>query len=157
MLILSPVVQIPTELEKLFVVVEHDLPSRQQIEEIARGVATKLGNLPGHHLAIACATCFGAARPKFRHQARQYSTGHDLRSPRCRAGRAIAAWLAVPPQNAPSHRGSVLGAKKLLDTKHPAFKTVTAIRGKVQSYWKSLSLPYPEPGVRLIRQGTPGG
>ena len=45
-LILSPVVQIPTELEKLFVVVEHDLPSRQQIEEIARGIATESGDLP---------------------------------------------------------------------------------------------------------------
>jgi hypothetical protein len=42
--------------------------------------------------------------------------------------------------------------KKLIDTNHPAYKAVTAIRGKVQSYWKSLSLPYPEPGVRLIRQ-----
>ena len=42
--------------------------------------------------------------------------------------------------------------KKLLDVSHPAFKAVTAVRGKVQSYWKSMSLPYPEPGVRLIRQ-----
>ena len=42
--------------------------------------------------------------------------------------------------------------KKLIDTNHPAYKAVTAIRGKVQSYWKSLSLPYPEPGLRLIRQ-----
>jgi hypothetical protein len=42
--------------------------------------------------------------------------------------------------------------KKLIDTSHPAYKAVTAVRGKVQSYWKSLSLPYPEPGVRLIRQ-----
>jgi hypothetical protein len=45
-LILSPVVAIPTELEKLFVVVEHDLPSREQIEEIARGIATESGDLP---------------------------------------------------------------------------------------------------------------
>jgi hypothetical protein len=29
---------------------------------------------------------------------------------------------------------------------------VTAVRGKVIAYWKSLSLPYPEPGLRLIRQ-----
>jgi SpoVK/Ycf46/Vps4 family AAA+-type ATPase len=38
-LILSPVVQIPTELEKLLVVVEHPLPDRGQLAEIARGVA----------------------------------------------------------------------------------------------------------------------
>ena len=42
--------------------------------------------------------------------------------------------------------------KKLIDTNHPVYKAVTAVRGKVQSYWKSLSLPYPEPGLRLIRQ-----
>ena len=42
--------------------------------------------------------------------------------------------------------------KKLIDTSHPAYKAVTTVRGKVQAYWKSLSLPYPEPGVRLIRQ-----
>ena len=44
--ILSPIVQIPTELEKLFVVVEHELPGREQLEEIARGIATEEGELP---------------------------------------------------------------------------------------------------------------
>ena len=45
--ILAPVVQIPVELEKLFVVVEHDLPGREQLAQIARGiVATEQGELP---------------------------------------------------------------------------------------------------------------
>jgi hypothetical protein len=44
--VLSPLVQIPTELEKLFVVIDHELPSRQQLEEIARGIATEEGELP---------------------------------------------------------------------------------------------------------------
>ena len=44
--VLSPVVDIPVELEKLFVVVEHDLPGRDQLEEIARGIATEEGELP---------------------------------------------------------------------------------------------------------------
>jgi hypothetical protein len=49
--------------------------------------------------------------------------------------------------------GDFLSAtKKLLDTKHTAYKAVTAVRGKVVAYWKSLTLPFPEPGVRLIRQ-----
>lgn len=49
--------------------------------------------------------------------------------------------------------GAFLSAgKKLLDTKHPAFKSVTAIKGRIVSYWKSMSLPYPEPAIRLIRQ-----
>jgi len=42
--------------------------------------------------------------------------------------------------------------KRLLDTAHPAFKAVTAVRSRAVSYWKSVSLPYPEPGIRLIRQ-----
>ncbi len=42
--------------------------------------------------------------------------------------------------------------KKLLDTSHPAFKAVTAIRGRAIAYWKAVSLPFPEPGVRLIPQ-----
>lgn len=49
--------------------------------------------------------------------------------------------------------GKFLSAgKKLLDTSHPSYKAVTAIRGRAVSYWKGVSLPYPEPGVRLIRQ-----
>jgi len=43
-------------------------------------------------------------------------------------------------------------AKKLLDTKHPAFRSVTAARGQIESYWRGVSLPFPEPGVRLVRQ-----
>ena len=43
-------------------------------------------------------------------------------------------------------------AKRLLDTKHPAFKAVTAIKSRAIGYWRSLSLPYPEAGIRLIRQ-----
>jgi hypothetical protein len=43
-------------------------------------------------------------------------------------------------------------AKKLLDTSHPAFKAVTSVRSRTIAYWRGISLPYPEPGVRLIRQ-----
>ena len=49
--------------------------------------------------------------------------------------------------------GQFLSAgKKLLDTRHPAFRAVTAIKNRIRSYWIGLSLPYPEPGIRLIRQ-----
>lgn len=44
--VLSPVVSLPTELEKLFVVLEHPLPDREQLTEIARGIATEEGELP---------------------------------------------------------------------------------------------------------------
>ncbi|MDB5342021.1 MAG: hypothetical protein JWP89_398 [Schlesneria sp.] len=53
--------------------------------------------------------------------------------------------------------GKFLSAgKKLLDTSHPAFKAVTAIKGRCLSYWRAVSLPYPEPGIRLISQRTIG-
>lgn len=43
-------------------------------------------------------------------------------------------------------------AKKLLDTRHVAYQAVTTVRGQSLQFWKSLTLPYPEPGIRLIRQ-----
>jgi hypothetical protein len=42
--------------------------------------------------------------------------------------------------------------KRLLDISHPAFKAVTAVRGTVIAFTRSMTLPYPEPGIRLIRQ-----
>ncbi len=49
--------------------------------------------------------------------------------------------------------GNFLSAgKKLIDTRHPQFKAVTAVRGQAIAYWKSISLPFPEAGIRLIRQ-----
>ena len=45
-IVLAPVVQIPAELDKLFTVIDHELPGRAQLEEIARGVATQDGELP---------------------------------------------------------------------------------------------------------------
>jgi hypothetical protein len=49
--------------------------------------------------------------------------------------------------------GAVLSAgKKLIDTRHTAFRAVTAVRTKITDYWRGLSLPFPEPGIRLIKQ-----
>jgi hypothetical protein len=42
--VLSPVVQIPIELEKLFVVLEHSLPDREQLQRIAREVTSDKPN-----------------------------------------------------------------------------------------------------------------
>ena len=44
--VLAPVVQIPLELEKQFVVIEHELPGQEQLESLARGIATEPGELP---------------------------------------------------------------------------------------------------------------
>ena len=44
--ILSPVVAIPIELENLFVTIEHELPSKEALETIARQIGTEPGDLP---------------------------------------------------------------------------------------------------------------
>jgi len=51
-----------------------------------------------------------------------------------------------------AHSEFLSARKKLLDTRHAAYKEVTAIRGRVLAFWKGITLPYPEPGIRLIRQ-----
>jgi hypothetical protein len=62
-LVLSPIVAIPTELEKLFVVCEHDLPDRAQLEEIARSIATEDGELPeGDRLGTVLDAAAGLTR-----------------------------------------------------------------------------------------------
>ena len=49
--------------------------------------------------------------------------------------------------------GDFLSAgKKLVDTKHPAFRAVTTVRNRAISLFKGVSLPYPEPGIRLVKQ-----
>lgn len=47
-------------------------------------------------------------------------------------------------------------AKKLLDTKHPAYRAVTAIRTQAIHLWKGHSLPFPEAGIRLVKQSEIG-
>jgi hypothetical protein len=42
--------------------------------------------------------------------------------------------------------------KKLVDVRHEAFHRLTSIRTRVVNYWRGLTLPYVEAGVRLIRQ-----
>ena len=60
---------------------------------------------------------------------------------------------AIPTLISAPDNGQFLSAgKKLLDTKHPAFRAVTAVRHRIVSTWHSMTLPFPEPGQRLIRQ-----
>jgi len=49
--------------------------------------------------------------------------------------------------------GDYLSArKKLIDTRHPVYRSVTAIRSQMINLWKGMTLPFPEAGIRLIRQ-----
>jgi hypothetical protein len=92
---------------------------------------------------------------------------HDEPSQRLRATMAAIrlafTWLGVRKtlsNEQKSQAAETFGAereflsagKKLLDTAHPAFKAVTAVRSRIIQYWKGISLPYPEAGIRLIRQ-----
>ena len=43
--------------------------------------------------------------------------------------------------------------KKLINTSHPSFKAVTGVRTRIVAYVRGVTLPYPEPSIRLIRQG----
>ncbi len=47
---------------------------------------------------------------------------------------------------------SISAGKKLIDTKHDAYRALTSIKSQITRYWKDNSLAYPESGIRLIRQ-----
>jgi hypothetical protein len=79
------------------------------------------------------------------------------------AARISTTWFGVRKSLTPDQKdqaaeafgaeGEYLSAgKKLLDTKHAAFKAVTSVRNGAKKYWKDISLPFPEPGIRLIKQ-----
>lgn len=46
----------------------------------------------------------------------------------------------------------VTASKRLIDTKNATYRTLTAIKSQASSYWRSMTLPYPQEGVRLIKQ-----
>src|SRR3990170_3815085 len=83
------------------------------------------------------------------------------------AVRVAISWFGVRKTLTPQQKaqaadtfgaeGEFLSAgKKLIDTRHPDFKAVTSARTRIVSYWRGISLPYPEPGIRLIRQDDIG-
>ena len=47
---------------------------------------------------------------------------------------------------------SISAGKKLIDTKHDAYKALTSLKSQATRFWKENSLPYPESGIRLIKQ-----
>ena len=79
------------------------------------------------------------------------------------AVRLAFTWLGVRKTLAPEQRTTaarafqadreLLSATKLiLDTKHPSFRIVSQVRSEASGYWRTETLPYPEPGVRLLPQ-----
>jgi hypothetical protein len=47
--------------------------------------------------------------------------------------------------------------KKIIDSRHEAFRRLTSVRTRIVNHWRGLTLPYVEPGVRLIRQADIAG
>lgn len=48
----------------------------------------------------------------------------------------------------------VRSRKQILDTKHPAWRRLTSVKGAIGSFWRGIGLPYTEPGIRLIRNSS---
>jgi len=76
-------------------------------------------------------------------------------------------WLGVRKTLAPDQRTTaarafqadreLLSASKLiLDTKNPAYRAVAAVRSEASSYWRTVTLPFPEAGIRLLPQNSLG-
>jgi len=76
-------------------------------------------------------------------------------------------WLGVRKTLAPEQRTTaarafhadreLLSASKLiLDTKNPAYRAVAAVRSEASSYWRTVTLPFPEAGIRLLPQNSLG-
>ena len=72
------------------------------------------------------------------------------------------AWLGVRKTLIPEQRTTaarafhadreLLSASKLiLDTKNPAYRAVAAVRSEASGYWRTVTLPFPEAGIRLLR------
>lgn len=51
---------------------------------------------------------------------------------------------------------ALTAAKKLFDTRDPSYRAVVNVRSRAGHYWKSMTTPFPEPGVRLIRKTLVG-
>jgi hypothetical protein len=76
-------------------------------------------------------------------------------------------WLGVRKTLAPEQRMTAARAfhadrelltasKLILDTKSPAYRAVAAVRSEASGYWRTVTLPFPEAGIRLLPQASLG-
>ena len=83
------------------------------------------------------------------------------------AVRLAFTWLGVRKTLAPEQRttaarafhadSELLSASKfILDTKNPAYRAVAAVRSEASDYWRTITLPFPEAGIRLLPQNSLG-
>lgn len=48
------------------------------------------------------------------------------------------------------------GSSKIINTKHPAFKVLTSIKGRANADWRFSTMPYVEDGIRLCKRSEMG-
>jgi hypothetical protein len=76
-------------------------------------------------------------------------------------------WLGVRKTLAPEQRTTaarvfhadrelLTASKLILDTKNPAYRAVAAVRSEASGYWRTVTLPFPEAGIRLLPQNSLG-
>jgi len=57
----------------------------------------------------------------------------------------------------PELGGELPSASKLiLDTKNPAYRAAAAVRSDASGYWRTVTLPFPKAGIRLLAQNSLG-
>lgn len=53
-----------------------------------------------------------------------------------------------------ANANALSASKRLLNTKHKAYKAVNGIKSECRNYWRHVTLPWPEPGIRLLRRSS---
>ena len=83
------------------------------------------------------------------------------------AVRLAFTWLGTRQTLAPEQRDTAArsfqadrellsAAQLILDTKNPTYRAVAAVRSKASGYWRTVTLPFPEAGIRLLPQNSLG-
>lgn len=89
----------------------------------------------------------------FAAQLQELTTACRLRHERLGTRRALTrGQLEEVADRFSADRRSLSGTKRLLDTSDPAFRAVGRVHAEAAHYWRSVTVPFPEPGVRLIRR-----
>ena len=134
--ILSPVVQLPVELERQFVVIDHQLPDRDQLQTIAQRTATESGDLPtGEELEKLLDASAGLTRF-------EAEGAYAL---------SLIRHNKLVPETIWELKVQSLKKSGLL-TLHRGGEKFSDLGGLDALKNFCLTLPYPEPGIRLIRQ-----
>lgn len=81
------------------------------------------------------------------------TVGCRLKTSKFGARKALTKTQTKQAAAAFSAQGEFLSAsKKLLDTANPAYREVTAVIAQAKAYWKAMTFPYPEKGIRLLKR-----